>query len=320
MHEQTRIAQEQEERSVMQKNFAQPGRRKQKVNIWPYVILSPALLMIILVVIYPIIEAVRMSFMDYDLTMISSSKFIGFDNYADILFGRGSKKFWNALLNTITWVVYGVGLQFLLGFILALLLNKDFKGRGIIRSVSLIPWVTPGVLIALMWSWILDGNFGVLNDLLLKLGIINSQVAFLATKQTAMPSVITAIVWQGIPFFALMLLAGLQGIPHELYEAASIDGASGWKKLLYVIIPSLKNTILVTTMLRIIWVANSVDIIFNMTNGGPANATRTLSIYIYQEASNLNMGYASAMSLILMLLLLFVAVPYMRMSFRERSV
>lgn len=303
----------------MQTGCAPRRRRHQKLNIWPYLLLAPALLVMVSVVIYPIVEAIRMSFMHYDLTMIGSSGPVGFRNYADILLGRGSRRFWSALQHTITWVVCGVGLQFILGFMLALLLNKNFRGRGIIRSVSLIPWVTPGVLIALMWSWIFDGNFGVLNDLLLKAGIIHDKIAFLATKATAMPSVVTTIVWQGIPFFALMLLAGLQGIPHELYEAASIDGASGWKKLFYVTIPSLKNTILVTTMLRIIWVANSVDIIFNMTNGGPANATRTLSVYIYQEAGNLNMGYSSAMALILMLLLLIVAIPYMRMSFSGKE-
>ena len=159
----------------------------------------------------------------------------------------------------------------------------------------------------------------MLNDLLLKLNLITEKVAFLAQKNTAMPSVITTIVWQGIPFFALMLLAGLQGIPGDLYEAADIDGATGWKKLVYITIPSLKNTIMVTAMLRVIWVANSVDVIFNMTNGGPANSTRTLSVYIYQEASNLNMGFASAMALILMLCLLLVAIPYLKMTFSSKE-
>lgn len=288
-------------------------------SFWPYLLLAPALLIMMLVVFYPIIEAVRLSFMNYDLTRLQRSSYIGIENYTTILVGRGSRRFWEALAKTALWVAFGVGLQFLLGFAMALLLNRNFKGRGIVRSVSLIPWVTPGVLIALMWSWILDGNFGVLNDLLMRLGLIQESIAFLATKQTALPSVITTVVWQGIPFFALMLLAGLQGIPGELYEAANIDGASGLKKLFYVTIPSLKNTILVTTMLRIIWVANSVDIIFNMTNGGPANATRTLSVYVYQEAGNLNMGYASALAIMLMLVLLAVAIPYVRISMSSQE-
>lgn len=217
------------------------------------------------------------------------------------------------------WVLWGVGLQFVFGFALALLLNKNFRGRGVVRSVSLIPWVTPGVLIALMWRWILDGNYGVLNDILKNLGIITDNIAFLASKQFAMPSVIMTIVWQGIPFFALMILAGLQSIPEELYEAANIDGASGLQKLFYVTIPSLKNTIFVTTMLRIIWVANSVDVIYNMTEGGPAFATQTLSVYIYKEASILNMGYASAMAILLMLVLMVVAIPYLRTTFSNQE-
>ena len=292
-------------------------RRKEKGSgIWPYLLLAPALIIMICVVFWPIINAIWMSFQNYHLARPNKMGFILFDNYTKAL---SSTKFTSSLWLTVLWVVFGVGFQFLFGFLLALLLNKSFKGRGIVRAVSLIPWVTPGVLIALMWQWIFEGNYGVLNDLLLKLNITNEKIAFLAQKSTAFPAVIATIVWQGIPFFALMLLAGLQGIPGELYEAGDIDGASGLQKLFYITIPSLKNSILVTTMLRIIWVANSVDVIFNMTNGGPANSTRTLSVYVYQEASNLNMGFASAMALMLMVCLLIVAVPYLKMTFASKE-
>lgn len=292
-------------------------RRKEKGSgIWPYLLLAPALIIMICVVFWPIINAIWMSFQNYHLARPNKMGFILFDNYTKAL---SSTKFTSSLWLTVLWVVFGVGFQFLFGFLLALLLNKSFKGRGIVRAVSLIPWVTPGVLIALMWQWIFEGNYGVLNDLLLKLNITNEKIAFLAQKSTAFPAVIATIVWQGIPFFALMLLAGLQGIPGELYEAGDIDGASGLQKLFYITIPSLKNSILVTTMLRIIWVANSVDVIFNMTNGGPANSTRTLSVYVYQEASNLNMGFASAMALMLMACLLIVAVPYLKMTFASKE-
>ena len=135
-----------------------------------------------------------------------------------------------------------------------------------------------------------------------------------------MPSVILTIVWQGIPFFALMLLAGLQGISGDLYEAADIDGASSLQKLRYITIPSLKNTIFVTTMLRVIWVANSVDVIFNMTEGGPAYATQTLSVYIYLKANTLNMGYASAMAIVMTVLLMAFSIPYLRNMFRDQGV
>ena len=291
------------------------GRRLEG-GIWPYVLLAPAMIVMISVVIIPIINAIGMSFQYYNLTRPNRTAFIGFENYIKIL---GAKLFRESLWRTVIWVFFGVGLQFVFGFILALLLNREYRGRGVIRAVSLIPWVTPGVLIALMWRWILDGNYGVLNDILKRLGIISGNIAFLANKGTAMPSVITTIVWQGIPFFAIMLLAGLQGISHDLYEAADIDGATRLQKLRYVTIPSLRNTIYVTTMLRIIWVANSVDVIWNMTEGGPAYATQTLSVYIYKEASSLNMGYASAMAILLMLVLLLVAIPYLRATFGEEK-
>ncbi len=291
-------------------------RKKRGAGIWPYLLLAPALLIMLSVVIIPIINAVSMSFQSYNLTRPKKIAFIAFQNYEKIL---QSSQFWSSLGRTGIWLLWGVGLQFVFGFALALLLNKNFRGRGIVRSVSLIPWVTPGVLIALMWRWILDGNYGVLNDILKNLGIISDNIAFLASKQFAMPSVIMTIVWQGIPFFALMILAGLQSIPEELYEAANIDGASGLQKLFYVTIPSLKNTIFVTTMLRIIWVANSVDVIYNMTEGGPAFATQTLSVYIYKEASVLNMGYASAMAILLMLVLMVAAIPYLRTTFSNQE-
>ena len=296
----------------MQKRRSRLGEN----GIWPYVLLLPALIVMVSVVVIPIINAVGMSFQYYNLTRPNRTAFIGLDNYAKIL---GSKLFWQSLWRTLIWVFFGVGLQFVFGFMLALLLNRDYRGRGVVRAVSLIPWVTPGVLIALMWRWILDGNYGVFNDLLKKLGIISENVAWLATKGSAMPSVITTIVWQGIPFFAIMLLAGLQGVSHDLYEAADIDGATRRQKLFYVTIPSLRNTIYVTTMLRIIWVANSVDVIWNMTEGGPAYATQTLSVYIYMEASSLNMGFASAMAILLMLVLLLVAIPYLRSTFGQEG-
>ena len=293
-------------------------RRKprERSTIWPYLLLLPALTVMLSVVIVPIINAVSMSFQSYNLTKPKKIGFIGLQNYATLLH---DPLFWSSLLRTAIWVVFGVCCQFLFGFLLALVLNKQFKGRGVVRAVSLIPWVTPGVLIALMWRWMYDGNYGVINDLLMRLGLIRENIAFLSKPATAMPSVIVTIVWQGIPFFALMLLAGLQGISYDLYEAASIDGATGWQKLIYVTIPSLRNTIFVTTMLRIIWVANSVDVIFNMTEGGPAYATQTLSVYIYKKASALDMGYASAMAIMLMLVLLLAAIPYLRNTFRDQE-
>lgn len=287
-----------------------------KRTIWPYLLVAPAVLIILCVVFVPVVNAFIMSFQNYDLRRPKEIAFNGLGNYAKAF---GDPLFWNALVRTVVWVVAGVGLQFVFGFVLALLLNQSFAGRGVIRAVSMIPWVTPGVLIGLMWRWIYDGNFGVLNDLLLKLHVITDKIPFLSQVSTAFPSVIVTIVWQGIPFFALMLLAALQGVSADMYEAAEIDGAGGWSKLTYITIPSIKNTIFVTALLRIIWVANSVDVIFNMTEGGPAYSTQTLSVYIFNKGNALDLGYASAMALLMAAILLVVAIPYLRMNFREEK-
>lgn len=290
--------------------------QRKKINLWPYLLISPALIIILTVVFIPAINAILMSFQSYDLRRPMNIRFVGFDTYIAVLHDQ---LFWQSLWKTVQWVVLGVGFQFIFGFGLALLLNRKFVGRGIARSISLIPWVTPGVLIGLMWRWIYDGNYGVLNDILLKLGIIHEKIPFLAQQATAFPAVIVTIIWQGIPFFALMLLAGLQGIPGELYDAADVDGASALQKLFKITIPLLKNTIFITTLLRIIWVANSVDVIFNMTGGGPAYSTQTLSVYIFNKGNSLNLGYAAAMSIMLTLLLLLVAILYLKNIFKNQE-
>lgn len=288
--------------------------RRSRFNIWPYVLVSPAIFIVTFVVFIPVIEAVVMSFQHYDLRRPDKFGFIGLTNYIEIV---KDPLFLQALKNTFIWVIFGVGLQFLFGFILALLLNQKFRGRGVVRAVSLIPWATPGVLIGLMWRWIYDGNYGVLNDLMTKLQLIERYIPFLSLIETAFPSVIVTIIWQGIPFFAIMILAGLQVIPQDMYEAADIDGANKLQKLFRITIPSLKNVILITLLLRIIWVSNSVDIIYSMTGGGPSYSTQTLSVYIFNKAMVLDLGYSSGMALILMLLLAFVAVPYLRSTFKE---
>jgi len=287
-----------------------------KRSIWPYLLVAPALLIILCVVFVPVLNAITMSFQNYDLRRPKDIHFIGLQNYINLF---KDKLFWKALMKTIWWVVFGVGFQFVFGFILAVLLNKNFFGRGIVRAVSLIPWVTPGVLIGLMWRWIYDGNNGVMNDILHRMHLITSNIPFLSKPDTAFVSVIITIIWQGIPFFALMILAGLQGIPSELYEASDVDGAAAYQKLVYITIPSIKNTIYTTVLLRMIWVANSVDIIFNMTEGGPAYSTQTLSVYIFNKANALDLGYSSSMAIIMALLLLVVAIPYLVSTFKKEG-
>lgn len=284
---------------------------------YPYLLIAPALIIMICIVFVPLVDAVLMSFKFYDLRYPKKTEFIGLQNYIDLF--TNDSEFWPSLGRTVIWVVFGVGFQFIFGFLLALLLNRNFKGRGIARALSMVPWVVSGVLIGLIWRWLYDGDYGVINDLLIRLGIIDKGIPFLSRKSTALPATILSVVWQGIPFFALMILAALQGVSPDLYEAASIDGANAWQKLFRITIPSIKNTIYVTLLLRIIWVANSVDIIQNMTGGGPAYATQTIAVYTYQKAQVLNLGYSSAIAVTMMLLMLLVAIPYLKNTFRNNA-
>lgn len=306
-------------RGIRQENIYTGGmnlNKKKSSDLWAYLLLTPALIIILCVIFIPVFNAIGMSFQNYDLRRPKLIGFIGLSNYAAVL---KDSIFWKSLMRTGIWVVCGVGFQFLFGFSLALLLNQKFRGRGMVRAVSLIPWATPGVLIGLMWKWLYDGNYGVINDLLQKLHIIDEKIPFLSKTSTSFPSVILTIIWQGIPFFALMILAGLQGISSEMYEAADIDGATSIQKLFSITIPSIKNTIFTTILLRIIWVTNSVDVIYNMTEGGPSYSSQTLSVYIYNKANVLNLGYASVMAIILMLLLSVIAIPYIRNNFKKEE-
>ena len=288
---------------------------KKKIVFAPYLLLLPAFLFVLLVVGYPALKSIWMSFENYNLSMPAKNGFVGFANYVKAFH---DPIFFQALLNTVIWVVFGVGFQFVFGLILALLLNQSFRIRGFVRAIVLVPWVTPGVLIGLIWTWMYDGNYGVINELLQKLGIIQKFIPFLANINTAFPAIIVTIVWQGVPFFALMLLAGLQSIPRELYEASEVDGANKLQKLFHITLPSIRSTIFVTTMLRIIWVANSIDVIYSMTGGGPGYASQTLGVYAFTKAHGaLDFGYAATLSIILTILLMIVAIFYLHGFFNE---
>ena len=169
--------------------------------IWPYLLIAPALVVVVCVVFIPVIQAVITSLQYYDLRYPTRTRWIGLQNYIDILFH--DDLFWPSLKRTLLWVLFGVGFQFLFGFILALVLNQKFRFRGIVRAVSMVPWVMPGVLIGLIWRWLYDGDYGVINDLLIRMGFLDKGIAFLSRTDTALPAAILSVVWQGIPFFAL---------------------------------------------------------------------------------------------------------------------
>ncbi len=284
--------------------------RKKTFDILPYVLVSPAVVATLAVVFYPMLTAIGMSFYDYIVWRPSTSKFIWFDNYLAAL---QTEVFWTAFKQTLYWIGLTVPLQLLLGLATALLLNREFAWRWLARMLIIIPWALPSVVIALMWRWIYDSNYGVMNDFLLRLGILERSVPWLAHPSTALYSIIFVLVWQGFPFFAVMLLAGLQAIPKTHYEAAEVDGAGIWQQFWNVTLPGLKPVLITSTLLRVIWVANSVDIIYVMTGGGPGYSTYTLPLYAYNQSRKaMKFGFASAIAVFFTVMLLAIVVMYLR--------
>jgi len=276
----------------------------------PYILLSPAILAMLVVVFYPMLEAVITSLHRSILWRPKDVAFIGLDNYFAIFHDQ---VFWESLGRTALWIGITIPLQLLLGFVTALLLNQKFWWRPVARSLILIPWALPSVVIGLMWSWIYHPQVGVLNDLLMRVGMLQSAMPWLADPHSALYAIIAALVWQGFPFFAIMILAGLQTIPGNLYEAASIDGATAWQKFIEITLPGLKSVLVTAVMLRIIWVANSMDVIYVMTGGGPGYATHTLPLYAFKRTySSMDFGYGSALAVTFSMVLLVLIMVYLR--------
>jgi len=276
----------------------------------PLFLLSPALVLLVGIVAYPIGRAVWLSFHRLEILQPDLTRFVGLEHYRALLQDPVIRI---ALQNSIVWVVGVVVFQFLGGLVGAIILNRRFPGRAVVRGLALIPWATPSVLVALMWTWMLDGNYGLLNDLLVKAGILSRFQPWLAQPWSALPAVILADVWQGIPFFAVMLLAALQAIPEDLFEAAKIDGASAWRVFCHVTLPLLLPTILITTMLRMIWTANYMDLIMIMTGGGPGYSSLTIPLHAYYTAyKRLDFGYGATIAIVQVAILAAAIVLYLR--------
>lgn len=279
-------------------------------------LLLPSLFLLVCIIAYPVYYAVVLSLTNTHLLMPDRASFIGLKNYVELL---SDSNFLGALYRSVIWVVSCVAFQLLGGMIGALILDQKFRGRGLIRGVSLIPWATPSVLVALMWAWLLDGNYGIINDLLQNIGVIDNYIPWLAQKGSALFSVIVANIWQGTPFFAVMLLASLQSIPEQLYEAARIDSAGPWQIFWYIKLPFLLPTILITTMLRVMWTANYMDLIYIMTGGGPGNSSMILPVYSYIQAyKKLDMGKGASIAIMQVLLLSIVVIWYLYLMKKKR--
>lgn len=243
--------------------------------------------------------------------------FVGLANYVEML---TDADFYSAVFRSLVYTVGVVGLSYCGGLLMAVLLNRRFPGRGFFRSLFMLPWVVPLVASVLVWGVMLDPHFGLVNKLLSWVPGLPSGTAWLLNPTTAFPALIVVDAWNQFPLAALFLLAGLQAIPEELYEAASVDGANAWQQLWAVTVPSLKSVSLVTLLLMTIWAFRRFDVIFLLTGGGPGKATETLIIQTYNEAFvSYKFSYAATLGVASLVISLLFAVAYLRMRRREET-
>lgn len=278
----------------------------------PHAFMFPSYLVLFGFMGYPLINCIRLAFTNYKITRLSDVSFAGLNNFKDIF---ADPDLWMILGNSVKFVFFTVLLQFVLGLILALALKKPFRFRGVYQAIVFLPWAFSGFIIGLTFQWLFNGEYGPINDLLMKAHIITTKISFLGTPGLSLFTVIVALVWAGIPFFAIMILAALQSIPEEMYEAAKIDGASVIAQFREITIPYIKPTIVISILLRTIWVFNNADLIYIMTKGGPANTSNSLSSYMFMKAySTLNFGLASALGVLFMFILVFYVLIFFKIT------
>jgi multiple sugar transport system permease protein len=267
--------------------------------------------------VYPALDAIGISTTNANLLHLATTRPVGLDNYTR---AWSDEIFTGALWHTLRWVVVNAGGQMLVALPVALFLNTSFRGRGLIRAAILVPWVVPGAVVAIIWRYMVDANYGVVNDILLRLGVISESIAWIGEPLPSFAVISTATIWAGFPFFAVTLLAALQVIPEDLYEAARIDGAGAWQRFTSVTVPMLMPTILLLLLLRTIWLAHSVDLIFLMSNGGPGYNNYTVAVYSFILTwSQLDLGYPSALVIMLSIVLLIASIFYIRSIERSRD-
>jgi multiple sugar transport system permease protein len=279
-------------------------------KLYPYGSVLPALLVIVLFTIYPVIYAVRISFYQYILTKPNSHPFVGFKNFQDVI---TSYYFQNSLINTGIYTIASVTGVILFGLIVALLLNTKIRSVNALKIIILLPWAIPAVVAGLMWKWILNSDFGIFNGILYSLGIIDSYIPFLATPILAKLSLIMAHVWKEGPLAAIFILAGLQLIPNEYYEAAKIDGGGDLKVFRFITLPLLRPILLVIIVYETMTAILTFDIVYVLTGGGPGDSTALISWFAYAEIFKfLNLGGGIALSIIIAIITLMLIILYMR--------
>ena len=273
-------------------------------------LITPAVFVVFLVIGYPLIQVLVYSFMKYKLDGVTPPSFAGFDNYAFIF---SDSDFWHAVWITLIFTFFSVTIESVLGLTVALVANSKFKGRTFLRVAILIPWAIPTVVSSQIWRWMFNDIYGVVNVILANLHIIPQKLAWLATPATALPVIIAVDVWKTTPFMSLLLLAGLQLIPSDLYEAASIDGATGIRKFLSVTLPLVTPTLLVALIFRTLDALRVFDIFYIMV-GGQGNMA-TVAVYNQQQLiAFLDAGVGSATSVVILIFIMIFVVLYTRFS------
>ena len=271
-------------------------------------LIAPTVLVFCAVIVYPLISAIYLGlFSIYTPTM--EGEWVGLDNYRRLL---ASGEFWRSLLNNVIWTAGTLTLQLVFGVLVALMLHRNLVFRAFARSLVLFPYFLSTVVAVLVWRWLFNDLYGVLNHLLMWAGIVDMPVDWLGTMPNAMISLILVGAWKYFPFVVIAVLARLQSIPDELYEAASIDGAGAWGRFVDVTLPQLRDVLIVVVLLRTIWDFKEFDLIYLLTGGGPIIGTQTLPLMVYKEAFALNqMGGASAVAVLMMLIMLLFMILYL---------
>jgi multiple sugar transport system permease protein len=276
-----------------------------------YLFATPLVLVLAAAVILPALYNTGLAFFKYD-AMRDAWRFVGTQNFTNLL---AQDSFWNAVSVTLIWVVGNVAMQLALGMAVALALNAVTSLRAFYSAVVMVPWVSSFVIVAVVFLWLYHPDLGVLNDMLMRLGLIDSPIAWLASPGLAQFSLMLANTWKFFPLVAITLFTGLQGIPRELIEASTIDGASRVDTLRYVIIPLLAPSIATAVLLSAIWAFNAFTLSIIMTGGGPLRATEVMGLYIYKVAfDSFDFGMAAAASLILFATILVVTIAYLKVA------
>ena len=285
-------------------------KNKMKIDKINLVFVLPAMLIVFLLLVYPIISSIYFSFTSKNLIR-PYYKWIWFDNFKFVL---TNPEFYHAFLTSIKWTVLSITGQLLVGFIAALSLNRIPKFSGFYRTLLIIPWAFPAIVIAFSWKWILNDVYGFIPNLLTQLHITKENINFLADPKTAFWIVLFINIWFGAPLFMVNILAALKTIPREQYEAAIVDGASSFQVFRYITIRHIRGVIGLLVVLRTIWVFNNFDLLYLLTGGGPSDLTTTLPIYAYKTGWNLKrLGTASAVTILLLLFLMAVCFGYFKL-------